>query len=255
MCPVRNVTHVSGRSTGQFRFLCSGHFSAGKHGVSSKRDFVVQMDRIAFRQENVGTALRRLPRQIASDRWQLNSPLACSPSVSDHSRWRGVAYACRSGNGACRGSNRADGLYFNPGNAAGPKYSIDTQSRGLLFTGQTVPTTMRAAAKATLDRGYTHFKFADASLQQGSVVAGTVGSSSTTFTGSSSTTMSGSYGGGMMNANASTDGSARATTFGTTQVVRAPTAAAAVTVIMFRANEPDARDAFDASRVLAQYMN
>src|SRR5258708_31956115 len=68
---------------------------------------------------------------------------------------------------------------------------IDTQSRGLLFTGQTVPTTMRAAAKATLDRGYTHFKFADASLQQGSVVAGTVGSSNTSVSGNSMTTVNG----------------------------------------------------------------
>ena len=35
---------------------------------------------------------------------------------------------------------------------------LDTQSKGLLFTGQTVPQTMRAAAQATLNRGYTHFK-------------------------------------------------------------------------------------------------
>ena len=41
---------------------------------------------------------------------------------------------------------------------------IDTQAGGFLFTGQTVPTTMRAAAKATLDRGYTHFKFAEAGV-------------------------------------------------------------------------------------------
>ena len=44
---------------------------------------------------------------------------------------------------------------------------IDTQSRGLLFTGQTVPQTMRAAAKATLDRGYSHFKFGDARFSRG----------------------------------------------------------------------------------------
>lgn len=130
---------------------------------------------------------------------------------------------------------------------------IDTQSRGLLFTGQTVPTTMRAAAKATLDRGYSHFKFADAALQQGSVVAGTVGSSSTTGSGSSMTTVNGNYGGGFMNANATTFGSANASTFGSTTVVRAPTAAAAVTVIMFRANEPGAQGAFEAEQVLKQY--
>ena len=45
---------------------------------------------------------------------------------------------------------------------------IDTQAGGWLFTGQTVPATMRAAAKATLDRGYSHFKFTDASMGQGS---------------------------------------------------------------------------------------
>lgn len=130
---------------------------------------------------------------------------------------------------------------------------IDTQSRGLLFTGQTGPQTMRAAAKATLDRGYTHFKFADASLQQGSVVTGTIGTSSTNITGSSNTSITGQYGGGVMNANATTYGNANANTFATTSVVRAPTASAAVTVIMFRADEPAARDAFDAEQVLRQY--
>src|SRR3974390_1492339 len=115
---------------------------------------------------------------------------------------------------------------------------IDTQSKGLLFTGQTVPQTMRAAAKATLERGYTHFKFADASLQQGSVVAGTIGSSNTNVVGTSNTTINGSYGGGFVNANANSFGSANATTFGSTSVVHAPTAGAAATVIMFHANEP-----------------
>ena len=130
---------------------------------------------------------------------------------------------------------------------------IDTQAGGLLYTGQTVPQTMRAAANATLQRGYTHFKFADASLQQGSVVAGTIGSSNTRITGSSDTTMSGTYGGGFMNGNASTSGSAHATTFGSTSVVRAPTAAAAATVVMFHGNQPEAQGAFNAAQVLAQY--
>ena len=89
---------------------------------------------------------------------------------------------------------------------------IDTQSKGLLFTGQTVPQTMRAAAKATLDRGYSHFRFSDTSLQQGSVVAGTISSSSTNIMGNSTTTVNGNYGGGFMNANAATAGSANATT-------------------------------------------
>jgi hypothetical protein len=130
---------------------------------------------------------------------------------------------------------------------------IDTQSKGLLFTGQTVPQTMRAAAKATLERGYTHFRFADASLQQGSVVAGTIGSTNTNVIGSSTTNYNGTYNGGLVNANASTIGTANATTFGSTSVVRAPTAAAAVTVIMFHANEPGAQGAFEAEQVLKQY--
>lgn len=130
---------------------------------------------------------------------------------------------------------------------------IDTQSRGVLFTGQTVPQTMRAAAKATLERGYTHFKFADASLQQGSVVTGAIGTSSTNVIGSSNTTATGTYGGGVVNANATTYGTANANTFGTTSVIRAPTASAAATVIMFHANEPGAQGAFDAEQVLRQY--
>ena len=114
---------------------------------------------------------------------------------------------------------------------------IDTQARGLLFTGQTVPTTMRAAAKATLDRGYTHFRFADAALQQGSEVAGVVGSGTTS--------VSGTYGHGFMNASANS--------YGSNSVVRAPTAAAAATVTMFHAHEPGAQGAFDAQQVLKQY--
>jgi hypothetical protein len=114
---------------------------------------------------------------------------------------------------------------------------IDTQAKGLLFTGQTVPQTMRAAAKATLDRGYTHFKFAEAGVAQGSVVAGVVGNSTTNFNGS--------YGYGYLSGNSNT--------FGSANVVRAPTASAAATVIMFHATEPGAQGAFDAEQILRQY--
>ena len=114
---------------------------------------------------------------------------------------------------------------------------IDTQSKGLLFTGQTVPTTMRAAAQATLDRGYSHFKMADASLQQGSVVAGAISNANVNY--------SGTYGNGSYTGNGYG--------FGTTNVIRAPTAGAGVTVVMFHANEPGAKDAFDAAQVLRQY--
>jgi hypothetical protein len=115
---------------------------------------------------------------------------------------------------------------------------IDTQAGGILFTGQAVPTTMRAAARATLERGYTHFKFAEAGVAQGSVVAGTVSSSQGNFNGS--------YGQGYMSGNASG--------FGTTNVIRAPTASAVATVIMFHANERGAQGAFEAQQVLKQYQ-
>ena len=114
---------------------------------------------------------------------------------------------------------------------------LDTQASGLLFTGQTVPQTMRAAATATLNRGYTHFKFADAGLQQGSVVSGVVGSSNTN--------VSGTYGRGLYTGSANS--------FSSASVVRAPTAAVGATVIMFHADEPGAKDAFDAQQVLKQY--
>jgi hypothetical protein len=45
---------------------------------------------------------------------------------------------------------------------------IDTQASGLLYQGKAAPTTMVAAANATLSRGYTHFKIADPRLGQGS---------------------------------------------------------------------------------------
>lgn len=89
-------------------------------------------------------------------------------------------------------------------------------------TGQSQPTAMRAAARATLDHGYTHFKFQDDDLQQGSLVTSKIGSSAST-TGSSGTTL-----------------------------VHGPTATSAATVVMFRANEPGAQGAFDAEQVLRQ---
>jgi hypothetical protein len=97
---------------------------------------------------------------------------------------------------------------------------------------------MRAAAKATLDRGYTHFQFSDASVQQGSVVTAAVSN----YNG----TINGTYGAGYLNG--SSNG------FGTATVVDAPTANSAATVIMFHANEQGAKRAFDAEQVLKQYQ-
>jgi len=70
-------------------------------------------------------------------------------------------------------------------------------------------------------------------MGQGSQVAGVVGSSNTNF--------SGNYGYGSMSGNSNS--------FGTASVVRAPTANAAATIVMFRANEPGAQGAFEAEQV------
>lgn len=116
---------------------------------------------------------------------------------------------------------------------------LDTQASGLLFTGQAVPQTMRAAARATLQRGYTHFKFADAGVQQGSVVTRVINSGNAHYNGT--------YGRGYINGNANN--------FGSSTVVQAPTAPAAATVIMFRSHEPGAQGAFEAEQVLQQYSS
>jgi hypothetical protein len=86
---------------------------------------------------------------------------------------------------------------------------IDTQAQNIMFAGQALPQTLRAAARATLARGYTHFKFADAG--------------------------------------------AAASTFGTFMVTGSPSTNSATAVIMFHADDPQAKDAFDAAEVLKQY--
>jgi hypothetical protein len=98
---------------------------------------------------------------------------------------------------------------------------IDTQAQGWLFTGRAVPQTMRAAANATLERGYTNFKFAEANVAQGEVTTGAIAT----------------YGGGV----------------GTVSAVGAPVTGNAVTVVMFHAEDPQAKDSFDAKQILAQY--
>lgn len=116
---------------------------------------------------------------------------------------------------------------------------IDTQAQGLLFTAQTVPQTMRTAATATLNRGYTHFKFGDANMNQGSEAVGVVSSGNGNFNGS----CFGNFCSGQSNG------------FASASLVRAPTASASATVIMFKASDPEAKNAFDAEAVLKQYAN
>lgn len=114
---------------------------------------------------------------------------------------------------------------------------LDTQASGLLFTGQATSQTMRRAAELTLRGGYTHFKFQDAQMAQGSEISGVVGSSNTTLNG---TYRPGGFTG-------------TANSFGGANVVRRPTANVGVTVVMFRSDEPGAQGAFDAQAVLKQY--
>jgi hypothetical protein len=95
---------------------------------------------------------------------------------------------------------------------------IDTRASGAFFVGQAVPATMRAAAKATLARGFTHFKLVDPELSQGSVLSG------------------GSFYGSNF-------------TFRRTRLANS-----AATVIMFHAGEPGTQGAFNAEAVLRQYQ-
>jgi hypothetical protein len=105
---------------------------------------------------------------------------------------------------------------------------IDTHATGG-STRNTVGETMVAAAKATLAAGYTHFVLSDAKLGQGDQLAGTFGSSS------------GSYGGGGISI------------FGSSTASYRNTADAGVTVTMYRANDPAAKNAFEADAILKQY--
>jgi hypothetical protein len=97
---------------------------------------------------------------------------------------------------------------------------IDTKASGLLFTGQAVPETMRQASKATLEAGYTHFKFQNAATGIGAEQVSSCGW--------------GRYGGGCSSGVRDTTNNR-------------------VTVIMFRATDPQAKDAFDAAATLAKY--
>lgn len=93
---------------------------------------------------------------------------------------------------------------------------------------------MKTAAEATLSRGYSHFRFEDASTSSGSRF---VGMSSNTFGTANATAMGNSV-----------YGTYSGTTISTPMY--APTANIGVTVVMFHANEPGAQGAFDATDVL-----
>jgi hypothetical protein len=100
---------------------------------------------------------------------------------------------------------------------------INTQASGLLYAGKAVPSTMTAAARATLSRGYTHFKIGEAGLDQGSEINGLS-----------------TYGGRH---------------FASTTVDRVNVEKSEATITMFHEGEPGAKGAFVAEEVLAQYKD
>ena len=100
---------------------------------------------------------------------------------------------------------------------------------------------MRTAAKETLARGYSHFKFYQAGLSQGSEFAGTIHSLNGSMNGTCT-----SYGNtGSCSGNYSGIGSSLA--------VQRHVESSEATVVMFHAGEAGARDAFKATEILQQY--
>jgi hypothetical protein len=65
---------------------------------------------------------------------------------------------------------------------------LDTQASGLLFTGQASTQTMRRAAELTIQNGYSHFRLDQASVQQGTQLAGVYSSGSASAIGTTNVT-------------------------------------------------------------------
>ena len=100
---------------------------------------------------------------------------------------------------------------------------------------------MRAAAKETLARGFSHFKFYEAGLSQGSEYAGTMSSSNGSMNGNctgygNTSNCSGMYSG-----------------TGSSVAIQRHVESSEATVVMYHANEPGAKGAFKASDILQQY--
>lgn len=110
---------------------------------------------------------------------------------------------------------------------------MDTAARGAFFVASASNVTLKKAAEATLARGYTHFLLFDPQMSQGSQIVGMTGSGYGTATTVGGTTY------------------VQTTGFGTP--IRAPTSNVGVTVVMYRANEPEARGAFDAAQIVKQF--
>jgi hypothetical protein len=110
---------------------------------------------------------------------------------------------------------------------------LDTHATGALFVGQASGQTLKRAAELTLQNGYTHFRLESPETAQGERLAGVYSSGSATAFGSGSSATA--YGSGF------------------STPVYARTADVTVTVVMFHAHDPQAKDAFDAAAILKKY--
>src|SRR5690606_21028955 len=113
-------------------------------------------------------------------------------------------------------------------------YRLESSARGIINVAQAPKQTMRRAAELTLAKGYTHFVLADAGMRSGSRLASVIPGTATT---------SGRFVGDR--------GFAATTSFSPGVPIYAPTSNIGMTVVMYRANEPGARNALDAREVLA----
>jgi hypothetical protein len=113
---------------------------------------------------------------------------------------------------------------------------LDTHASGLLFADKASSVTMHRAAELTLQNGFTHFRFEQAQVSQGSQLAGIYSSSNGSAYGTA-------FGNSAFVTGSST---------GLATPVYRPTADVGVTVVMFHAGEPGAVGAFDARQILGQ---
>lgn len=112
---------------------------------------------------------------------------------------------------------------------------LDTHASGLLFAGQAAKQTLHRAAELTLQNGYTHFRLEQANVAQGSELSGIY------LTDTGSTYSASTYGNSAyVNANAS----------GFSTPIYRPKSDIGVTVVMFHAGDPGAKNAFDAAEML-----
>jgi hypothetical protein len=114
---------------------------------------------------------------------------------------------------------------------------LDTHASGVLFAGQAAQQTLHRAAELTLQNGYTHFRLEQANVAQGSELSGVyLTDTGSTYGNSASTYGNSAY----VNANAS----------GFSTPIYRPKSDIGVTVVMFHAGEPGAKNAFDAAEML-----